>query len=74
MNFDKLIEIVSEILENEKIEKNGLILKYQLTPQVHLDMNLELLHRTQGINTNNEPTDEFEVDIGGILIKFIKKV
>jgi hypothetical protein len=37
-------------------------------------MNLELLHRTQGINTNNEPTDEFEVEIGGILIKFIKKV
>jgi hypothetical protein len=74
MNFDKLIEIVSEILENEKIEKNGLILTYQLTQQVHLDMNLELLHRTQGINTNNEPTDEFEVEIGGILIKFIKKV
>ena len=74
MNFDKLIETVSEILENEKIDKNGLVLTYQLNPQVHLAMNLELLHRTQGVDNNSEPTDEFEVEIGGILINFVKKV
>ena len=74
MNFDKLIETVSEILENEKIDKNGLVLTYQLNPQVHLAMNLELLQKTKGIDNNNEPTDEFEVEIGGILIKFVKKL
>jgi hypothetical protein len=36
-------------------------------------MNLELLHKIHGQNENFEPTDEFEVEIGGILIKFVKK-
>jgi hypothetical protein len=74
MNYDKLIETVSELLENEKIEKNGLTLTYNLNPKAHLAMNLELLHKTQGMNTEFKPVDEFEVEIGGILIKFIKKI
>jgi hypothetical protein len=74
MNYDKLIETVSELLENEKIEKNGLMLTYNLNPKAHLAMNLELLHKTQGMHTEFNPVDEFEVEIGGILIKFIKKI
>jgi hypothetical protein len=74
MNYDKLIETVSELLENEKIEKNGLTLTYNLNPKAHIAMNLELLHKTQGMNTEFKPVDEFEVEIGGILIKFIKKI
>lgn len=73
MNFEKLIETISEILENEKIEKYGLVLTYQLHPKAHLAMNLELLQKINGQNANFEPTDEFEVEIGGILIKFVKK-
>lgn len=73
MNFEKLIETISEILENEKIEKYGLVLTYQLHPKAHLAMNLELLQKINGQNENFEPTDEFEVEIGGILIKFVKK-
>ena len=73
MNFDKLIETVSEILENEKIEKNGLILTYNLPPTPHFAMNLELFNKTKGVDTEFQPTDEFEVEIGGVLIKFIKK-
>jgi hypothetical protein len=74
MNYDKLIETISELLENEKIEKNGLTLTYNLNPKAHIAMNLELLHKTQGMNTEFKPVDEFEVEIGGILIKFIKKI
>jgi hypothetical protein len=73
MNFDKLIETVSEILENEKIEKKGLILTYNLNPKVHLAMNLELQYKTQGMNTEFKPVDEFEVEIGGIVINFVKE-
>lgn len=73
MNFDKLIETVSEILENEKIEKNGLILTYNLNPKAHLAMNLELQHKTQGMNSEFKPVDEFEVEIGGIVINFVKE-
>lgn len=74
MNFDKLIETISEILENEKIEKNGLILTYELDPKTHLDVNLEMFHKTKGVDLEFQPADEFEVEIGGILIKFVKKV
>jgi hypothetical protein len=72
MNFDKLIETVSEILENEKIEKNGLILTYNLPPTLHYAMNLELFNKTKTINSEFQPADEFEVEIGGILINFVK--
>ena len=73
MNFEKLIETISEILENEKIERNGLVLNYYLHPKAHLSMNLELLHKIHGQDANFEPTDEFEVELGGILVKFLKK-
>lgn len=72
MKFENLIETVSEILENDKIQKNGLILTYELTPQEHLAMNLELQHMSNN-QEEVEPADEFEVEIGGILVKFIKK-
>jgi hypothetical protein len=74
MTFDNLIETVSEILENDKINKNGLILTYELHPNAHLAMNLELQHKTHGVDAPFEPADEFEVEISGILVKFIKKV
>lgn len=73
MNFDKLIETVSEILENEKIEKNGLILTYNLPPTTHYSMNLELFNKTKGVDSEFQPADEFEVEIGGIIINFVKK-
>jgi hypothetical protein len=74
MNFDKLLQTVSEIVENENIEKNGLILTYELHPKAHLAMNMELYYKTTGSSDNFEPSDEFEVEIAGILIKFVKKV
>jgi hypothetical protein len=73
MNFEKLIETVSEILENEKIEKYGLGLTYHLHPKAHLAMNLELQHKIHGHDSEFKPTDEFEVEIGGIVINFVKK-
>lgn len=73
MTFDKLIETVSEILENEKIYKNGLTLTYELPSNIHLAMNLELQNKTIGIQETFKPVDEFEVDINGVLIKFVKK-
>jgi len=74
MNFDKLLQTVSEIVDNENIEKQGLTLTYELHPNAHLAMNMELYYRTNGSGDNFEPSDEFEVEIAGILIKFTKKV
>jgi hypothetical protein len=61
MNFEKLIKTVSEILENENIEKHGLILTYELHPKAYLSMNLEVY---QKIN---------ETSVGFSPIKFVKK-
>jgi hypothetical protein len=73
MTYDKLIETVSLILENDNIHKEGLTLTYVLTPKKHKSMNEQLFYRTNPLTTNLILTDEFEVEIEGIIIKFIKK-
>jgi hypothetical protein len=73
MNLDKLLQTVSEIIENENIENYGLTLTYELHPKTHLAMNMEVYNKTTDSEVDFEPSDEFEVEIAGVLIKFIKK-
>lgn len=72
MNYEQLIETVSAIVESEKIEKVGLSLTYELEPSKHDEINKELFLKLNPYSTNFEPTDEFEVMLGGILVKFKK--
>ena len=74
MNYEKLISTVSEIIENEKIEKKGLILNYELSEKTHKQMNEDLFFRMNSSDTVFRPTDIFEVEIDGMLIKFTKKL
>ncbi len=73
MKYHNLIETLSLIIENDKIYKKGLSLTYKLTPEEHVDMN-EYLFFLNEENKNKEfiQVDEFEVEMGGIIIKFIK--
>jgi hypothetical protein len=73
MTYNKLIETISEIAINPKINKKGLTLVYELPNEEHLRMNQELFIMMNPINNGFEPNDEFEVEVDGILIKFIKK-
>jgi hypothetical protein len=73
MTYDKLIETVSELVNNPNIIKDGLILTYELPEQQHIKINEELFFKINPINNGFTPTDIFEVDIAGILIKFVKK-
>jgi hypothetical protein len=73
MTYQDLIRSVSEIVNNDNIYKNGLILTYELEPELYQKINNDLFIRIDHIINNFEPSDEFEVEIGGILIKFIKK-
>lgn len=73
MTLEKLIDTVSAILENDKIEKNGLSLTYLLDPNIHLQINKEIFYKTNVSSATFEPADEFEVEISGVIIKFIKK-
>ena len=73
MKYNNLIETLSLIIENDKIYKKGLSLTYKLTPEEHVDMNEYLFYLNEE-NKGEEfiQVDEFEVEMGGILIKFIK--
>jgi hypothetical protein len=73
MTYETLIETISEIVNNEKINKNGLSLIYELPEPQHVKINQEIFYKMNPINTGFEKSDIFEVEIAGILIKFIKK-
>jgi hypothetical protein len=73
MTYEQLIETISLIVETEKIQKIGLTLNYELDEKQHLILNEDINKRTNPYSTNFIPTDEFEVMIAGILIKFTKR-
>jgi hypothetical protein len=72
MNYQQLIETVSTILEAEKINKSGLTLEYNLDENTYNRLNQELFYKTNPVSMEYVTTPEFEVVIGGILVK-IKK-
>ena len=74
MDYNKLIETVSAIFENENIEKKGLTLVYELNPKNHKAMTEQLFYKSNSPTAICTYTDEFEVEIDGMLVKFIKKI
>ena len=73
MTYEKLIETVTSILNDETIYKNGLTLTYELTPKNHKAMNELLFYKSNPVTATPILTDEFEADFDGIVVKFIKK-
>ena len=71
MNYDKLIETLSHIVENEKIDKKGLTMSYTLSKEEHINLSVDLYYKSNQQMEFN-PEEDFEVEIGGILVKFIK--
>ena len=74
MNYEELITTVSHIVENEAIHKKGLTLLYILDEKNHKQMNEELFYRSNDIQAIFTPSDEFEVTLGGVLVKFVKPI
>jgi hypothetical protein len=72
MTYEQLIETISLIVENEKIKKVGLTLFYELPETQHNAINEALFHKANPYSTNFKTNDEFEVMLGGILVKFKK--
>jgi hypothetical protein len=73
MTFDKLIETVSAIVADEKIEKHGLILTYVLPKKALNRLNEEVFYKTNPHSVQFIPADAFDVEIAGILVKFSEK-
>lgn len=72
MRYEELIETISEIINNEKINKNGLVLVYEMSEELHKKTNEEIFYN---LYKDREIiySDIFEVEIANILIKFVKK-
>lgn len=77
ITYDTIIKTVSEIVNNELIYKEGLTLVYSLDERTHRKLNEHFYYKTkpEGIDpvkydNDFEHTKEFEVNLGGIIIKF----
>jgi len=73
MKYEDLIKTVSEILNNENISKSGLTLTYFLGEEKHNKMNEHLYYMSNPNGDSYVKNTEFEVEIEGLLVKFIKK-
>ena len=73
MKYEELIETISEIYNNDNIQKNGLVLVYYLNEKNYKKTTEEFFYKTNPITEPCVYTDEFEVELGGILVRFIKK-
>jgi uncharacterized hydantoinase/oxoprolinase family protein len=74
MDYNELIDTITEIIDNDKIYKEGLILTYELTDENHKKMDEHLFYKSKVKDAEFIHRDVVEVEIGGILIKFIKKI
>jgi hypothetical protein len=73
MNYNELIESMSEIVNNDKIYKSGLTLVYELDDVNHKKMDEHLYYKSNPNGADFKHSDIFELEIGGVLVKFIKK-
>lgn len=72
MNYNKLIETVKVLVNDENVYKKGLTLVYSLSPNKHKKLSEDFFYRiTGGQNDKYEYTEEFEVEIADIIIKFV---
>lgn len=72
MSYEELIETVSLIVENPKIFKKGLKLTYELDPVFHNRLNEKFYELSNPYGNDLKENDEFEVVLGGLMIKFLK--
>jgi len=71
MTYEKLIQSVSEIVNNDLIHKKGLELTYKLNAQNHKKLSEHFFYKINSENDDYEYAEEFEVELGNITIKFI---
>jgi hypothetical protein len=73
MKFEDLVKSVSEIHNNENIIIENLTLVYTLPEKKHRQVHEEIFYKNFSTDTTPELTDEFEVTMGDITVKFIKQ-
>jgi len=74
MNYEKLIETISAVINSDEIYKTDLTLLYELPEKLHKQMDEHLFYKANPNSTEFVHRDEIELEVGGIKVKFIKKI
>lgn len=73
MDYDDIVELASEIIKMDKVKKDGLIMYYELTNTQHRALNEHLYYRGNPKGTDFKHSDVIELDVSGLLFKFVIK-
>ena len=72
LTYDDIIRTVSEIVNNDKITKEGLVLQYQISEVNHEKLDETLYYRANPEGRDFEHRDVIEISLGGIDIIITK--
>lgn len=64
--YNDIVETVSEIVNNDKIRKDGLTLNYVIDSYNHKKLDETLYYKTNPNGSDYEYTDIIEIEMGGI--------
>ena len=73
MKYDDIIKTVSEVINNDEINKEGLVLLYEMSESDHKKMDEHLFYKANPESTEFQHKDVIELEIGGIVVRFVKK-
>ena len=73
LTYDDIIETVSEMVDNERILKEGLTLTYTIPTINHLKLDEELYYRHNPDGDGFTHNEVIEIEIGGINITILEE-
>tara|TARA_R110002096_G_scaffold303918_1_gene498859 strand:- start:398 stop:640 length:243 start_codon:yes stop_codon:yes gene_type:complete len=67
-DYNDIVETVSEIVNNDKICKDGLTLNYVISNHNHKKLDETLYYKMNPKGTDYKYTDIIEIEVGGITV------
>ena len=73
MKYEDIIKTVSEVINNDDINKEWLVLLYEMSEANHKKMDEHLFYKANPESAAFQHKDVIELEIGGIIVRFVKK-
>lgn len=71
MDYEKIITIANEVLNNDNIDKTGLTIEYKLSPKEHQELDQKLFYRNNPSTAEYTYQDVIEFEAGEFMFRFI---
>lgn len=71
MDYEKIVAIATEVVNNENIDKNNLTLEYKMSVEDHKDLDQRLFYRNNPANAEYIYQDVIEFDAGEFKFRFV---